>query len=153
MILKCHTATGLVAAHARPGNNSFRCNKAVQPHYNAPKLSKVIHASRSQRQSSTCSGHQHEPIAAATALDRRALLVGLVAAGQLLQLNTSSQAVAETSSIETVFVAGSTGNTGRRVVQQLREAGFKVRAGVRVSCIVGTESQQSGAALGHEAGR
>lgn len=32
-----------------------------------------------------------------------------------------------------VFVAGSTGNTGRRVVQQLREAGYKVRAGVRVS--------------------
>ncbi|KAG2427562.1 hypothetical protein HXX76_012216 [Chlamydomonas incerta] len=33
--------------------------------------------------------------------------------------------------ITTVFVAGSTGNTGRRVVQQLRQAGFKVRAGAR----------------------
>jgi hypothetical protein len=32
-----------------------------------------------------------------------------------------------------VFVAGSTGKTGRRVVQQLRAAGYKVRAGVRVS--------------------
>jgi hypothetical protein len=32
-----------------------------------------------------------------------------------------------------VFVAGSTGRTGRRVVQQLRAAGYKVRAGVRVS--------------------
>jgi len=30
-----------------------------------------------------------------------------------------------------VFVAGSTGNTGRRVVQQLRAAGYKVKAGVR----------------------
>jgi uncharacterized protein YbjT (DUF2867 family) len=32
-----------------------------------------------------------------------------------------------------VFVAGATGNTGRRVVQQLRAAGYKVKAGVRVS--------------------
>lgn len=32
-----------------------------------------------------------------------------------------------------VFVAGSTGNTGRRVVQALRAQGFAVRAGVRVS--------------------
>jgi hypothetical protein len=31
-----------------------------------------------------------------------------------------------------VFVAGATGRTGRRVVQQLRAAGYKVRAGVRV---------------------
>ncbi|KXZ53376.1 hypothetical protein GPECTOR_7g1272 [Gonium pectorale] len=30
-----------------------------------------------------------------------------------------------------VFVAGATGKTGRRVVQQLRAAGFAVRAGVR----------------------
>jgi uncharacterized protein YbjT (DUF2867 family) len=35
-----------------------------------------------------------------------------------------------------VFVAGSTGNTGRRVVQQLRAAGYKVRAGVRVSLLL-----------------
>ncbi|KXZ53377.1 hypothetical protein GPECTOR_7g1273 [Gonium pectorale] len=33
--------------------------------------------------------------------------------------------------ISTVFVAGATGKTGRRVVQQLRAAGFAVRAGVR----------------------
>lgn len=33
--------------------------------------------------------------------------------------------------ITKVFVAGSTGNTGRRVVQQLRQLGFTVRAGVR----------------------
>ncbi|EFJ47453.1 hypothetical protein VOLCADRAFT_105164 [Volvox carteri f. nagariensis] len=33
--------------------------------------------------------------------------------------------------ITTVFVAGSTGRTGRRVVEQLRRAGFLVRAGVR----------------------
>lgn len=32
-----------------------------------------------------------------------------------------------------VFVAGATGNTGRRVVQQLRAVGYRVRAGVRVS--------------------
>ena len=32
-----------------------------------------------------------------------------------------------------VYVAGSTGRTGRRVVQLLRAAGYKVRAGVRVS--------------------
>lgn len=32
-----------------------------------------------------------------------------------------------------VFVAGATGNTGRRVVQQLRAAGYDVRAGCRVS--------------------
>lgn len=30
-----------------------------------------------------------------------------------------------------VFVAGATGNTGRRVVQQLRSKGYRVRAGVR----------------------
>ncbi len=39
-----------------------------------------------------------------------------------------------------VFVAGATGNTGRRVVQQLRAAGFRVRAGVRVrACACGGE--------------
>jgi nucleoside-diphosphate-sugar epimerase len=38
--------------------------------------------------------------------------------------------------VEQVFVAGSTGNTGRRVVQQLRAAGYKVRAGVRVRTVL-----------------
>eukprot|EP00199_Chlamydomonas_sp_CCMP681_P002550 CAMPEP_0119104740 /NCGR_PEP_ID=MMETSP1180-20130426/2876_1 /TAXON_ID=3052 ORGANISM="Chlamydomonas cf sp, Strain CCMP681" /NCGR_SAMPLE_ID=MMETSP1180 /ASSEMBLY_ACC=CAM_ASM_000741 /LENGTH=320 /DNA_ID=CAMNT_0007089573 /DNA_START=39 /DNA_END=1001 /DNA_ORIENTATION=- len=33
--------------------------------------------------------------------------------------------------ISTVFVAGSSGNTGRRIVQQLRAQGYAVRAGVR----------------------
>lgn len=35
--------------------------------------------------------------------------------------------------IRTVFVAGSSGQTGRRLVSELRARGFKVKAGVRVS--------------------
>lgn len=35
------------------------------------------------------------------------------------------------SSVFQVFVAGATGATGRRVVQQLRAKGYRVRAGVR----------------------
>uniref|UniRef100_A0A383WCG6 NAD(P)-binding domain-containing protein n=1 Tax=Tetradesmus obliquus TaxID=3088 RepID=A0A383WCG6_TETOB len=64
------------------------------------------------------------------AVDRRTLLLGLLAAGQLLPA-WQLPALADTPEITTVFVAGSTGNTGRRVVQQLRAAGYKVRAGVR----------------------
>eukprot|EP00775_Hariotina_reticulata_P003818 gene3818-4076_t len=45
--------------------------------------------------------------------------------------DVSALAEAESQQIRTVFVAGSTGSTGRRVVQQLRAAGYKVRAGVR----------------------
>ncbi|KAF6252548.1 pyridine nucleotide binding protein [Scenedesmus sp. NREL 46B-D3] len=63
-------------------------------------------------------------------VDRRSLLLGLLAAGQLLP-GSQLPALAGTPDITTVFVAGSTGNTGRRVVQQLRAAGYKVRAGVR----------------------
>lgn len=63
-------------------------------------------------------------------MDRRTLLLGLLAAGQLLPA-WQLPALADTPEITTVFVAGSTGNTGRRVVQQLRAAGYKVRAGVR----------------------
>jgi len=55
-----------------------------------------------------------------------------VAGRQLLGLPQGSQALAEeVPEISKVFVAGSTGRTGRRVVQQLRAAGYRARAGVR----------------------
>ena len=41
-----------------------------------------------------------------------------------------------------VFVAGATGNTGKRVVQQLSGKGFKVLAGTRVSLLNHTSHQQ-----------
>ncbi|GLC35334.1 hypothetical protein PLESTM_000308800 [Pleodorina starrii] len=66
---------------------------------------------------------------------RRDVLLGLsagLAAGWAAGLlGPSELRVWAAEGITTVFVAGSTGNTGRRVVQQLRQAGFTVRAGVR----------------------
>lgn len=71
---------------------------------------------------------------ASASASRRAMLLTLGAAaasvaGQLVPVLPALAA----EGITTVFVAGATGNTGRRVVQQLRGAGFNVRAGVRVS--------------------
>eukprot|EP00271_Cylindrocystis_brebissonii_P011748 TRINITY_DN29672_c0_g1_i1.p1 TRINITY_DN29672_c0_g1~~TRINITY_DN29672_c0_g1_i1.p1 ORF type:complete len:435 (+),score=52.88 TRINITY_DN29672_c0_g1_i1:85-1305(+) len=45
--------------------------------------------------------------------------------------SSPAPASAEPMSISKVFVAGSTGNTGKRIVEQLVKRGFKVRAGVR----------------------
>eukprot|EP00879_Flechtneria_rotunda_P018227 GHRR01019122.1.p1 GENE.GHRR01019122.1~~GHRR01019122.1.p1 ORF type:complete len:321 (+),score=102.43 GHRR01019122.1:196-1158(+) len=70
------------------------------------------------------------PARSAPALQRRSMLLGVLLSGPLFE-GLDQQARADTLGISTVFVAGSTGNTGRRVVQQLRAAGFNVRAGVR----------------------
>ncbi|KAG2446883.1 hypothetical protein HYH02_008039 [Chlamydomonas schloesseri] len=68
---------------------------------------------------------------AATHSGRRGLLLGLAGlAATTCAWGLDLEAWAA-EGITTVFVAGSTGNTGRRVVQQLRQAGFKVRAGAR----------------------
>lgn len=86
---------------------------------------------KGQPRTSCCQGTAHD--STTTAVDRRtALLLGSVAVGQLLSQDLSALADAESQQITNVFVAGSTGSTGRRVVQQLRAAGYKVRAGVRV---------------------
>ncbi|PNH08444.1 hypothetical protein TSOC_004973 [Tetrabaena socialis] len=66
----------------------------------------------------------------AMASRRGALLLGVVGLAACLSPLQLRALAAE--GITTVFVAGSTGNTGRRVVAQLRQAGFAVRAGVRV---------------------
>lgn len=63
---------------------------------------------------------------------RRALLAALLAAAPLSSPRAArAAAVPPADGDATVFVAGATGQTGRRVVQQLRAAGYKVRAGVR----------------------
>jgi len=63
-----------------------------------------------------------------TDVDRRSILLSSAASiliyPQLAALPASADPI-------TVFVAGSTGQTGRRVVLELRKRGFKVRAGVR----------------------
>ncbi|KAG2498723.1 hypothetical protein HYH03_003463 [Edaphochlamys debaryana] len=61
------------------------------------------------------------------------LLLGAagVAGGLGLRLTGGALEALAAEGVTTVFVAGATGNTGRRVVQQLRAAGFAVRAGVR----------------------
>lgn len=58
--------------------------------------------------------------------------LGTAAAGSLAAQLAPVFAALAAEGITTVFVAGATGSTGRRVVQQLRGAGYNVRAGVRV---------------------
>lgn len=70
------------------------------------------------------SAHQSGQQDRAWELSRREALLAALAAPMLLQ----GKASAFTG---TVFVAGSTGGTGRRVVAELRKQGLPVRAGVR----------------------
>eukprot|EP00882_Tetradesmus_deserticola_P022492 GHRQ01024407.1.p1 GENE.GHRQ01024407.1~~GHRQ01024407.1.p1 ORF type:complete len:208 (+),score=49.92 GHRQ01024407.1:727-1350(+) len=118
-------ATSAMRAASRPAPVVRQCAQPVSKHRVQP---------------TACSAHQPASSAAAktapaapgglAGVDRRSLLLGLLASGQLLPAG-QLPALAGSPSITTVFVAGSTGNTGRRVVQQLRAAGYKVRAGVR----------------------
>lgn len=57
------------------------------------------------------------------------MAVGMGLGALSLQLTSSLPAQA---AISKVFVAGASGATGRRVVQELRKKGLSVRAGVRV---------------------
>ncbi|BDA48149.1 Protein TIC 62, chloroplastic [Coccomyxa sp. Obi] len=60
---------------------------------------------------------------------RGVLLAGIgISLAMLTDLSTGS---AQAANITTVFVAGASGATGRRVVRELRKRGLKVRAGVR----------------------
>eukprot|EP00877_Chromochloris_zofingiensis_P001679 jgi/Chrzof1/11511/UNPLg00445.t1 len=64
-------------------------------------------------------------------LTRRAVLLSLNSIALMATGAWPAHAAVDHQGIDKVFVAGSTGNTGRRVVQQLRAQGFKVRAGTR----------------------
>ena len=57
------------------------------------------------------------------------MLLGMGLGALSLQLTGSLPAQA---AVTKVFVAGASGATGRRVVQELRRKGLSVRAGVRV---------------------
>lgn len=70
--------------------------------YNGRKLSKVMHDPREQQPLGIVAARQREGGTSGTGVDRRALLLGLLAGGQLLQLPTSGSAVADSSRIETV---------------------------------------------------
>ncbi|GIL89556.1 hypothetical protein Vretimale_1887 [Volvox reticuliferus] len=78
--------------------------------------------------------HCQPPCSSTEGSRRRDLLLmtGSVLAGWITGIRPTSELQAfAAEGITTVFVAGATGNTGRRVVQQLRQAGLSVRAGVR----------------------
>lgn len=84
-------------------------------------------AHRPQRPAKLCaeSQLQHDQTAQP---EKRALLASLVAVAALpLQANQ----VLALGGAKTIFVAGATGNTGKRVVQQLSAKGIKVLAGTR----------------------
>ena len=53
------------------------------------------------------------------------------AAFSVLSLGLPHVSPASAAGVTTVFVAGASGNTGRRVVRELRNRGLTVRAGVR----------------------
>ncbi|GIL42293.1 hypothetical protein Vafri_311 [Volvox africanus] len=78
--------------------------------------------------------HRQPPCISTERSRRRDLLLmtGSVLAGWVTGFRHSEMQAFAAEGITTVFVAGATGNTGRRVVQQLRQAGLYVRAGVRV---------------------
>ncbi|GIL42292.1 hypothetical protein Vafri_311 [Volvox africanus] len=77
--------------------------------------------------------HRQPPCISTERSRRRDLLLmtGSVLAGWVTGFRHSEMQAFAAEGITTVFVAGATGNTGRRVVQQLRQAGLYVRAGVR----------------------
>jgi hypothetical protein len=47
------------------------------------------------------------------------------------ETDTNSPFTSSSNSSKTVFVAGATGGTGKRIVKELLSKGFQVRAGVR----------------------
>ncbi|KAL6751857.1 hypothetical protein V8C86DRAFT_2768786 [Haematococcus lacustris] len=84
-----------------------------------------------------------EPIIRPASLQRRDLLAAVGAVQILLAWDQVAWA---DQNITKVFVAGATGNTGRRVVQELRLAGFNVLAGTRDA------KKAAGLGLGLDAG-
>lgn len=102
--------------HALSAVMPSRPRQAAQP---SQAASRAVHITSSLQEA-----------AAASDTSRRSLLLSS-ALLSLLSLEQALPAALAAAGITKVFVAGSTGQTGRRVVQQLRAKGFEVRAGVR----------------------
>jgi len=118
------------ALHVALGTAVFSKQQRARNVLTNPRSKRTIVASSTaQEQNAQSTSTSRMPTRREALSVSTASLLAAVVAPALIHVPAA--AAAGGGSVSTVFVAGATGQTGRRVVEQLRRKGINVRAGVR----------------------